>query len=91
MRKAPKDRARHPRRSPSSEIERRRANLAAGGNTSNYDRSHYADHAPEGFYDHTSESLDEMDKQAETAHEKMSENSDTVNLLDSKTYGKPPF
>ena len=91
MSKAPKDRARNPKRSPSSEIERRRAHLAAGGNTDNYDRSHYADHAPEGFYNHTSESLDEMDKLAEAAHEKMSENSDTVNLLDNKTYGKPPF
>ena len=91
MSKAPKDRAKHSKRSPSNEIERRRAHLDAGGTISNYDRSHYADQAPEGWFTHTPESLDEMDKQAESAHEKMSGMSDTVNLLDSSTYGKPPF
>ena len=91
MSKAPKDRAKHAKRSPSSEIERRRAHLNAGGTIGNYDRSHYADNAPEGWFNHTPESLDEMDKQAESAHEKMSGISDTVNVLDSSTYGTPPF
>ena len=91
MSKTPKDRAKNTKRSPSSEIERRRAHLAAGGTIANYDRSHYIDQAPEGWFTHTPESLDEMDKQAEAAHEKMSGMSGTVNLLDSSTYGTPPF
>lgn len=44
--KTPKDRARNSKRSPMSEIERRRAHLAAGGTIANYDRSHYAEHFP---------------------------------------------
>ena len=87
----PKDRAHHPKRNPTSEIERRRAHINAGGTIDNYDRSHYAGQAPEGWYTHTPETLDEMDKQAESAHENMSGMSGDVNVLDSSTYGTPPF
>lgn len=88
--KTPKDRAKNPKRSPSNEIERRRAHLNAGGTIGNYDRSHYMDNAPEGWNTLTPEHMDEIDKQAESAHEKMGIDNE-VNLLDSSTYGKPPF
>lgn len=44
--------------------------------------------APEGWYDLTPEQMDEMDREAEKAHQGMS---GEVNLLDKNTYGKPPF
>lgn len=89
--KTPKDRARNSKRSPSSEIERRRAHLAAGGTIGNYDRSHYAAYAPEGWFTQTPETMDEIDKAAEKAHLDMKDDSGTVNVLDSSTYGDAPF
>ena len=67
--KTPKDRARNSKRSPMSEIERRRAHLAAGGTIANYDTSHYAEQfpkadnydIPEGVdWSWTGESMDEQ-------------------------------
>jgi hypothetical protein len=70
--KTPKDRARNSKRSPMSEIERRRAHLAAGGTIANYDTSHYAENPfidinsiphgdmPEGFGTMTPEAQDEQ-------------------------------
>lgn len=89
--KTPKNRARDSKRSPVSEIDRRRAHLAAGGTVGNYDRSHYAEHAPEGFFTHTPETLDEMDKLAEAGHESMKHKEGKENLLDKSTQSKPPF
>lgn len=92
--KTPKDRARDKRRSPDveSERDRRRAHLAAGGTVGNYDRSHYAEHAPEGWHDLTPEAMDEIDRTAEKAHHDMEKDSDSVNLLDTGTWkNKPPF
>ena len=39
--------------------------------------------------DLTPEQMDEMDRHAEKGHENMAE--PTANLLDEKTWGKPPF
>jgi hypothetical protein len=91
--KTPKDRARDKRRSPNiqTERERRRAHLAAGGTIANYDTSHYAMHAPEGWHDLTPETMDEIDKAAEKAHLDMKADTGTVNVLDSSTYGNAPF
>ena len=91
--KTPKDRARDKRRSPNveSERDRRRAHLAAGGTIANYDTSHYAAQAPEGFFTHTPESLDEMDKLAEAGHESMKHQEGKENLLDKSSQSKPPF
>jgi hypothetical protein len=60
--KTPKNRARDLNRSPMTEIERRRAHLAAGGTIANYDTSHYAENhdIPEGVdWSWTGESMDE--------------------------------
>lgn len=88
--KTPKDRARDGKRSPMSELDKRRAHLAAGGTVGSYDRSHYADQAPEGFYNQTPETLDEIDRMAESAHLNMKDDG-KENLLDKSTYSKPPF
>ena len=61
--KTPKDRGRDSKRSPMTEIERRRAHLAAGGTIANYDTSHYAENydIPEGVdWSWTGESMDEQ-------------------------------
>lgn len=89
--KTPKDRARNSKRSPMSEIERRRAHLAAGGTVGNYDRSHYLEDAPEGWFTHTPETLDEMDRLAESGHESMKHQEGKENLLDKSSQSKPPF
>lgn len=89
--KTPKDRARNSKRSPMSEIDLRRAHLAAGGTLGNYDRAHYASYAPEGWFTQTPETMDEIDKAAEKAHLDMQDDAGTVNLLDSSTYGEAPF
>ena len=91
--KTPKDRARDKRRSPNVENERdrRRAHLAAGGTIANYDTSHYAYSAPEGFFTHTPETLDEMDRLAEAGHKSMEHKEGTENLLDKSSQSKPPF
>ena len=89
--KTPKNRARDSKRSPVSEIERRRAHLAAGGTVGNYDRSHYAEHAPEGWFTQTPETMDEIDRAAEAAHKTMKDTGGSENLLDKSTQSKPPF
>lgn len=98
--KTPKNRARDSKRSPVSEIDRRRAHLAAGGTIGNYDRSHYAknnenkdpyDGGEDPNYAWTSESQDEMDKLAEAGHESMKHQEGKENLLDKSSQSKPPF
>ena len=77
MAKTPKDRARDLNRSPMTEIERRRAHLAAGGTIANYDTSHYAENnfidinsiphgdMPEGFGIMTPEEQNEQGEEEE--------------------------
>jgi hypothetical protein len=50
------------------------------------------DEAPEGWYNLTPETMDEMDKAAEKAHLDMADDAGTVNLLDKSTWtDTPPF
>jgi hypothetical protein len=82
--KSPKDRARDLNRSPMTEIERRRAHLAAGGTIANYDTSHYAENQdiPEGVdWSWTGESMDERADEEERERTKipyMSRNAEDI-------------
>jgi hypothetical protein len=55
-------------------------------------RYNFHDEAPEGWYNLTPETMDEMSQEAEKSKYNMEDDSGTVNLLDKSTWtDKPPF